>query len=229
LTVLDYANQPMRAVVDETASLETRFDQRGSYTRAKVLSERLVTDAIRWRGLQAVVVRPGQIIGPGYESVAPYGTIAMAGRWIAIGSGNLKVPLVHVDDVVDALIAAATRSHVCGLTFHLVDSTPITQRDYIARCKHRASYVPRSALMFLGGALEIVGKLLKRNLPLTRYRVRSIKELNFDCSAAQRHLGWAPRTGVSAERTSPGGQAWTWSKKPPTRTPFTNATRPTSH
>jgi nucleoside-diphosphate-sugar epimerase len=203
VTVLDYAVQSPRAVVDETAPLEPYPQKRGSYTRAKVLAERIVVDASRGRGLRAVVLRPGQIVGPGYKSVSPYGAITLAGRWITVGLGRLKLPLVHVNDVVDGLLAAAMRSDACGSIFHLVDSTPVTQRDYIAWCREegepalRVNYIPRAALLAAGAALDLVGGLLRRNLPLTSYRIRSIKELRFDCSAARRQLGWEPMTGVS--------------------------------
>lgn len=203
VTVLDYAGPSPHAVVDETAPLEPYPQKRGSYTRAKLLAERLVVDASHQRGLQAVIVRPGQIFGPGYESVSPYGTIALGGRWIAIGSGRLKLPLVHVSDVVDGLMAAATRPGVCGSIFHLVDPTPVTQRDYITRCRARGeraipvTYVPRTPLLVAAAALDVVGTLLGRDLPLTRYRIRSINELTFDCSAARRQLGWEPLTAVA--------------------------------
>lgn len=208
LSVLDYAARAERAVVDENAPVEPFPEKRGSYTRAKLLAERIVVDAVRERGLQAVVVRPGQIVGPGYETASPYGTIALAGRWIAIGSGRLKLPLVHVDDVIDGLLAAAAQADVCGAIFHLVDSAPVTQREYIARCRKdargsqmgqapnvsreaiRVSYVPRMALLAAGAALDVVSAVIKRNLPLTSYRIRSIRELTFDCSAARRRLGW---------------------------------------
>jgi predicted dehydrogenase/nucleoside-diphosphate-sugar epimerase len=204
VTVLDYAGQPQRAVVDESASLEPYPEKRGAYTRAKRLAERIVLDASRLRGLQAIVVRPGQLFGPGCESVSPYGAITLAGRWIVVGSGRLKLPLVHVNDVVEGLLAAATRPDVCGSVVHLVDSTPLTQRDYIARCREeakgaafRVNYIPWTALLALGAVLDLVGGLLGRNLPLTSYRIRSIKELSFDCSAARRQLGWEPMAGVS--------------------------------
>jgi nucleoside-diphosphate-sugar epimerase len=138
--------------------------------------------------------------------MAPYGTIAVAGRWIAIGSGRLTLPLVHVNDVVDGLIAAATRPSVSGAVFHLVDATPVTQREYIARCQDEAAgalrvhYVPRALLLAAGALLDIVGALVKRHLPLTRYRVRSINALTFDCSAARRQLGWEPMEGVTPRR-----------------------------
>jgi predicted dehydrogenase/nucleoside-diphosphate-sugar epimerase len=198
VTVLGYACQRPHAVVDERAPLERHPEKRGSYTRAKLLAERIVVDAAHARGLRAVVVRPGQIVGPGYESVSPYGTVSLSGRWIGIGSGHLHLPLVHVDDVIEGVRAAATRPDVCGRIFHLVDSTPITQRDYIAGCQQEpngavgVTYVPRTALLALGGALDVAGQLLRRRLPLTSYRIRSIKALTFDCTAARRQLGWEP-------------------------------------
>jgi nucleoside-diphosphate-sugar epimerase len=51
--------------------------------------------------------------------------------------------------------------------------------------------------MTLGFGVEILGKLLRREVPLTRYRVRSLRPLaNFDVSAARDGLGWTPRIGV---------------------------------
>ena len=63
--------------------------------------------ARRRRGnrMHAVVLRPGQIYGPGAEKVPPWGTISLAGRWLVVGSGDRHVPLVYVENVVDALAA----------------------------------------------------------------------------------------------------------------------------
>src|SRR5262249_52072629 len=143
-------------------------------------------------------------LGPGCESVSPYGTTTLAGRWIVIGAGRLKLPLVHVDDVVEGLRAATTRPNACGSIFHLVDSTTVTQRDYITRCWResrgllRVNYIPRIALLAVGAVFDLADGLLKRNLPLTSYRIRSVKELTFDCSAARKQLGWEAKSGSSA-------------------------------
>ena len=48
----------------------------------------MVLDAAKNRGLAAVVIRPGQIFGPGAETVAPNGVIGIAGRWIVAGRGT---------------------------------------------------------------------------------------------------------------------------------------------
>src|SRR5690606_39319226 len=104
LSVLDHAGRRPDERVDEAYRFEPRPDLRGSYTRTKLDAERTVMDAVRARGLPAVVLRPGQIFGPGAEGVTPNGTIALAGRWIAVGPGAQTLPLVYLDDVVDALL-----------------------------------------------------------------------------------------------------------------------------
>ena len=203
LTVLDYARMPPRATVDEDAPIEPYPERRGLYTQAKVAAERIVLDAIRERQLPAVVLRPGQIFGPGAEKVPPFGTVTVGGRWLVIGSGALRLPLVYIDDVVDAMETAATREGVCGSVFHLVDPASVDQKRYIELCGRkgpvRSIFAPRAVLYGLALALECLGRALHRNVPLTRYKVRSITSpASFDCSAAGRSLGWAPRVGVEA-------------------------------
>ena len=153
-------------------------------------------------GLSPVVVRPGQIFGPGAEKVPPYGTLALGGKWIVVGSGRIPLPLVYVDDVVDALLLASERKDVCGKIFQLVDDVRITQREYIDECRRhigdlKASYVSRAVFYAAGIAIGALGALLKRSVPLTRYKVSSIREIRtFDCSAAREELGWQPQVGV---------------------------------
>jgi hypothetical protein len=60
----------------------------------------------------------------------------------------------------------------------------------------RVVHAPRWLLYTAGAALEVVGRLLKRGVPLSRYRVRSIKELQFDCTSAEEKLAWRPTIGV---------------------------------
>ena len=202
ITVLDYAGHRGKAMT-EASPVEPHPEWRGPYTESKLRAERIVLGAIR-EGLPATIVRPGQIFGPGAEMVAPYGTIAFAGRWVVVGSGNIPLPLVYIDDVVDALLLAARRHGVCGEMFQLVDEERITQRQYIDELRRhfaekiRVMYVPRPVFYTAGIAIGALGKLLGRPVPLTRYRVASIRGIDtFDCTAARERLGWAPRIGVT--------------------------------
>jgi predicted dehydrogenase/nucleoside-diphosphate-sugar epimerase len=202
ITVLDYVGHCGEPMTGESA-VEPHPDWRGPYTETKVHAERIVLDAIG-KGLPATIVRPGQIFGPGAEMLPPYGTISLAGRWVVVGSGNILLPLVYIDDVVDALLLAAHRDSVCGKIFQLVDSERLTQRQYIDHCREhlggkiRVVYVPRPVFYAAGIGTGALGSLLGRSVPLTRYRVSSIRSIEaFDCSAAQTLLGWTPRIGVT--------------------------------
>jgi len=167
--------------------------------------------------LPAVVIRPGQIFGPGAEHVAPNGVIGIGGRWILVGNGSATLPLVFVDDVVDALILAGTRNDVTGKVFNIVDNAVISQQDYLAACAReprgapKLIRMPRWLMLCIAWGVEVLGGLLRRNVPLSVYRVRSLRPLsNFDTTAAHEILGWQPAVGARAglQRTfGPGGSS----------------------
>ena len=203
LSVLDHAGRDETVKLTENSAYEPHPERRGAYTQSKLAAERLVRTAVAERGLRAVVVRPGQIFGPGAERVTPNGTLAIAGRWIAVGGPEQSLPLVYVDDVIDALLLAATARDAAGGVFNIVDPEAVSQGEYLDRARARLGAdlrlvrVPTRAFALLGHAVELLGKLLRRDVPLTRYRVRSLRPLsNFDLSAAREGLHWTPRVGV---------------------------------
>ncbi|MCR6701105.1 MAG: NAD-dependent epimerase/dehydratase family protein [Dokdonella sp.] len=205
MSVFDHAGRDPAMPMTEASALEPTPQARGAYTQTKLNAERYVAEAIDHRGLPAVIVRPGQIFGPGAETVTPNAVVALAGRWLAIGEGEQTIPLVYVDDVVDALLLAGERPEAAGRTFNIVDPEPVTQAAYLARAQRklgtglRVTRVPVKVFMGLAWGVELLGKLLRRDVPLTRYRVRSLRPLaNFDTAAARDGLGWTPRTGVRA-------------------------------
>lgn len=203
MSVYDHAGRDPAAKMTEASAFEPHPEWRGAYTRTKLDAEHCVRDAIDNRGLPAVILRPGQIFGPGAEQVTPNGVIGLAGRWVAVGSPAQTLPLVYIDDVVDALLLAETAAQATGGTFNIVDTAAVTQEAYLQRAQRKLGAklkrvrVPTWIFMGLGFGVELLGKVLKREMPLTRYRVRSLRPLaNFDTRAAQERLGWTPLTGV---------------------------------
>jgi 2-alkyl-3-oxoalkanoate reductase len=203
LSVMDHAGRPADLVLREDAPYEPQPNLRGLYTQTKLDAERAVLDAMANRGLPAVVLRPGQIFGPGAENVTPNGVVALAGRWLLVGNGTLSLPLVYLDDVVDALLIAGRREGVSGKTFNLVDTASVTQNAYLAAYREKMrgaakiTRVPVAFMMTMAWGVEQLGKVLRREVPLSRYRVRSLRPLaNFDVTAASTVLDWQPRVGV---------------------------------
>jgi predicted dehydrogenase/nucleoside-diphosphate-sugar epimerase len=202
LSVLDHAGHKKGVPITESSAREPHPELRGAYSQTKLIAENLVLDAIRDRNLPAVILRPGQIFGPGAEKTPPSGIIGLAGRWLVMGSGGLPLNLVYVEDVVDALLLAATKPDVSGRVFQLVDAATLTQREYINAAKSygsapRVSFVPKLVLSTLALGVELLGRVLHRNVPLSRYKIRSLAPISpFDGSAARDQLGWTPAVGT---------------------------------
>ena len=202
MSVLQHAGHEPGVPVNESSPYEPFPQQRGLYTQTKLEAEKMVLEAAAAQRIHAVVRRPGQIYGPGAEKIPPSGTIGIAGRWLAVGSGNHHVPLVYIDNVVDALMLAATTDLPNGSIFQLVDPEGLMQREYVDYVRRsgrpvRAWYVPAWFLKLAGFGAELLGKALKRSVPITPYRVRSITPLwPCDCTAAHTILGWQPRVSI---------------------------------
>ena len=202
LSVLDQAGHRKGVPITESSPIEPHPELRGAYSRTKLIAENVVLDAVRNQNLPAVILRPGQIFGPGAEKTPPSGVIGLAGRWLVMGSGRLPLNLVYVEDAVDALLLAATKPDVSGRVFQLVDPAMLTQREYIeAAKKHgsapRVSYVPKLVLYTLALGVELLGRVVHRNVPLSRYKIRSLAPISpFDGSAARDQLGWTPAVGT---------------------------------
>jgi len=202
LSVIDWAGSKEGSPCTEDCPLEPRPEVRGFYTQAKLAAELVVLRAVRERKLPAVIVRPGLIFGPDGPIAAASGALVAGGKLLVLGAGNARLPLVYVEDVIDALILAARSNRFDGSIFHVVDDAAITQKD-MAKMVGKARgmqvlRVPQPLVFSLALALEIVGRLLGRNVPLTRYRLRSSQaDIAFDCTKIRQELGWNPKVGVN--------------------------------
>jgi nucleoside-diphosphate-sugar epimerase len=123
---------------------------------------------------------------------------------VILGDGTRELPLVYVEDVIDAIVLAAKVSEFDGSVFHIVDRTRITQnqvvRDYISKDAKKAKvvHVPLAIVYSLALGFEVLSKILNRPVPLSVYRVKSaLARMQFDCSRAENDLGWRPRVGVA--------------------------------
>ena len=202
LSVLEQAGRAKGTPITESSPIEPRPELRGDYSQTKLIAENFVLEAIRIQNLPAIILRPGQIFGPGAESAVPSGVIKFAGHWLVMGSGRSPLNLVYVDDVVDALLLAATKPAVSGSVIQLVDPETLTQRHYIDTAKKHGSapnvwFVPKQLLYILAIGFEVLARLLHRSLPLSLYKVQSLAPISpFDGTLARDRLGWSPAVGT---------------------------------
>jgi len=198
MSVVDMAGAIGGGPVDENSPLEPRAEERGAYTRAKLEAEQQVTAAAD-AGLPCVILRPGILFGGGIPLMN--GSIARraGGRWIILGDGRLALPLVHMDDTVDAIIAAVDRELVSGEIIQLIGPEQPTQNEVLAavHADDKQLRVPRPVVFALGKFSEYPLGALGRPSPLAVYRLKSaLAPLTYESNRARRLLGWQPKVGV---------------------------------
>ena len=197
LSVFDWAGSSDAAPVDETVKLEPRAEERGAYTRAKLEAEQLVSAAAKG-GLPVVILRPGQIFGGGIELISGAVARNVGGRWIVLGDGTLELPLVYIDDVVDAVMLSIERKVTGGEVIQIVDPEALTQDDVLTLAGIKAKLrIPRSIVFALGRLSELPLRALGKSSPFSLYRLKSaLARLHYHSDRALDVLGWSPRVGV---------------------------------
>ena len=198
MSVIDWAGSAGNGPVSESAALEPRPDERGAYTRAKLEAEQLVTEAAR-QGLRCVILRPGQIFGGGIPLINGAVARNAGGRWLILGDGKLELPLVYIDDVVDAITRAIDKQLVGGEVIQIIDPEHLTQEDVLglAGGARPIVRVPRPVVFALGKLSEYPLGALGRQSPVAVYRLKSaLARLRYESNRANALLGWQPRVGV---------------------------------
>lgn len=204
LSVIDWAGHPPKPVT-ETSPLEPRPKERGSYTQAKLEAERIVRAAAQERGLPAVILRPGKIWTETGSLIDAAVAIRAGQELIIIGDGEIRLPLIHVSDVIEGVVKATQSEFKHGEIFQLVDNDTLS-RDELARLYTESREPGMSELHLsmgvacaLAWCMEFAFKMLGRPAPLSRYRLRSAYvSLAFDCEKARTQLDWRPQVHSAA-------------------------------
>jgi nucleoside-diphosphate-sugar epimerase len=194
MSVNDWAGSDDGVITEKTA-YEPRPEERGPYTRAKVEAEKTV----RQSGLPSVILRPGQIFGGKIPLLTPAVARRMGGRFLILGDGEIRLPLVYIDDVVDAIVTALDGPLKDAEIIQLVDPSAPTQNDVLSRIAPDAKvmHAPRGLVFAAGRLSEPILGALGRKSPVSSYRLKSaLARARFESDSAEKLLGWKPRVGV---------------------------------
>lgn len=190
--------------IDEPPAAETyRFRPDDIYQRTKVEAELAVTAAAK-NGLSTTIVRPGAIYGEGDLRFLPLFRAIQRGRFVMIGSGETRLHLVHVDDLVRGMLLAGARPEARGEAFLIAGPAAPTLNE-IATAVAEAVGAPRPSLhipvwpVYAAGWLcEQLCKPLRLEPPLHRRRVGFFTHhREFDISKARSVIAYEPRVAVA--------------------------------
>jgi nucleoside-diphosphate-sugar epimerase len=171
------------------------------YARSKRLAEEVVREEAD-RGLEAVILRPCVIYGPGDRLFLPrLAAVARHGWLPLVGNRNAPLALVHARNVAAGVVAAALLPRAADRVYNLTNDDEITPRDFVAAIgegigrRIRTVRVPEAAAMaaarLVAAGLRVVGPGLYPGT-LTG-AVRFWRGGNpYRSNAARADLGWHP-------------------------------------
>ena len=176
------------------------------YAATKRIAEERI-DAAFAAGLPVVTIRPQGIFGPGDQAIFPrLIRVAERGFLPKFGDRDPLIDVTYVDNVVDALVAAAEApTRVLGRKFNITNGEPRPTYELLARIldrlgvKYRVRRIPERRALWAAGTLETVYRALalSREPVLTRYSVYALaRSRTLDISAARSELGYAPRVSI---------------------------------
>ena len=200
MSVVDWAGSSGKQAISEGTRLEPRPADRGHYTRAKLEAEVLVSEYSRRHNLAAIILRPGQIFGKRIPLVTPAVARKIGSMRLVLGDGNLKLPLVYIDDTVEAILLSLNKELSCGEIIHIHDKVTLTQNqalNAISDLNSKIIHFPRWLIFTLASVFDIASKVIKKKLPISVYRFRSaLARIEFKSNRAEKLLGWIPQVGI---------------------------------
>jgi predicted dehydrogenase/nucleoside-diphosphate-sugar epimerase len=188
--------------ITEDTPLDPRIGRRNLYARAKAASEELLLRMHRERRLPLLIFRPGIVIGRGgspfHWGVGMWSHGSVCELW---GDGRNKLPLVLVEDVARALLAAREIPGLEGRSFNLVADPCLSAQEYLDELDRigglRLQRLERSIFRYY--AVDLFKWLVKilvghrdRRRPSYRDWESRTQRATFDCSRTKSALGWRP-------------------------------------
>ena len=175
------------------------LNEKCEYHRSKAIGETIVLDACK-RGLDAVIVNPGSMIGPHDYEPSMIGAVL-----IDLYFGRIPVLLemlsdyVDVRDVADGMIAAAEKGRVGERYFLTGDVIPVMQMVSLYAELTGAKVPARALPLWVGWVLlpfALAGSALTKNEPfITADMLRaSVSNDEVSHDKAHRELGYTLRT-----------------------------------
>jgi len=199
---VSYSTTPVLGAVSPPA----RDDVLGYYSQTKSVAERAVLSDAR---IAAVALRPHLVWGPGdTQLVGRIVERAKQRRLALVNRGEAVVDSTYIDNVADALVAAAERigvqDNLQGRALVVSNGEPRTVASLVESICTAAgvAYAPRSiglgAAVRLGKVLETVFKLSPHaEPPLTAFTAYQLGISHwFDITETKELLQWSPRISL---------------------------------
>lgn len=171
------------------------------YGRSKLEAERLVAEAGRRHGMRTVSLRLAMVYGPGHKgNLARMLEAVAAGRFPPLPEFGNRRSMVHVDDVVEAALLAATRPEAAGKTYIVAGGEAYsTRRIYELMCealgRRPARVTAPVGLLRAGAAMgDVIGRARGRRFVFDSDALAKLSESAwYSSDRIERELGFRAR------------------------------------
>jgi nucleoside-diphosphate-sugar epimerase len=179
------------------------------YGESKLAAEREVRDLAG--RVEAVILRPPIVYGPGDKELLPaLFRMARLGVVLKAGLGDKRYSVVHVEDLCDAILAAAEHGKAVGRegnegTYFVSDGGEHAWED-IGRAafdavgaRGRVVAIPEAVGWLVAAGSAVVSGLTGLPAMLSFDKMNEIRQAAWTCSIdrARRELGYAPRFALA--------------------------------
>jgi len=200
LVVYDWSKA--KSCMDENTALEDNPYAMGGYTIAKIWQERVVSHFAKKHSWDLTIARPGFIWGADHAQIAGMGR--QFGRIYLLFGPFTRLPLSHVDNCADCLLAAVENPAASGEIFNIIDGDEVRVwqyvREYARRSGQRGFLLPVPYRVGLGLAQlaaftsrRLFGSKGKLPSLLTPRRFESqFKPMRFSNQKLRAKLKWTP-------------------------------------
>jgi len=199
-SVYGVANYKPGDVVTETSPLERTPEARGPYSNAKFQAEQVILRAMERNDCPIVCLRPGMIYGPGGEIFPPMMGFSLKKIFFfIIGDGTFILPLVYIDNLVDAITLVIEQQESTGEIYNVVDPYRLSKKEYVNLLLKKSYpsakffYIPFTLLYWVVAVQEALMKLIKKKPFLTTYRLQSSQNtIEYTPEKLIQQLHWNP-------------------------------------
>lgn len=177
------------------------LDEHDFYARSKRLAEDMVRSEVAL-GLEAVMLRPCVVYGPGDRLFLPKMAAAARFGWVPrVGAGDLPMAVVHAESVADAAIRALDTPGAASRIYQVTNDGEITTREFVSALADGLGRsittipIPEATALAIAHGAQMVLRLIGPGLyPGTiTGAVRFWRGGNpYTSARAAKELGWTP-------------------------------------
>jgi nucleoside-diphosphate-sugar epimerase len=186
--------------IDEDTALDASPQLRDFYAESKILADRFAVKFAQETALPLTIIRPGIVYGPGRQLPVGLLGFALGKTNYVFGNRQHRIPLNYIENLTDALQAAAQSGGDHLRQFNVVDDDDLTLESYHAaktKVDNTAThFFSGGPVLFAAPFAEVVVRVLPvgSSARFTKHQLnRALQNRWYDTGRIRQELGWLPK------------------------------------